>query len=95
MKKSKLKILSIIIALALALMFWGYQKIERFADTPLAIEQETIFKLPVGSGHVALGGLLMRDQLVRSGRWFPWLLRVEPELAEFKVGTYRFVLPQA
>lgn len=90
MKKRKLKILSIIIALALALMFWGYQKIERFADTPLAIEQETIFKLPVGSGRVALAGLLMRDQLVRSGRWFPWLLRVEPELAEFKAGTYRF-----
>ncbi|QTP15536.1 endolytic transglycosylase MltG [Serratia symbiotica] len=90
MKKRKLKILSIIIALALALMFWGYQKIERFADTPLAIEQETIFKLPVGSGRVALAGLLMRDQLVHSGRWFPWLLWVEPELAEFKAGTYRF-----
>lgn len=91
MKKRKLKILSIIIiALALALMLWGYQKIERFADTPLAIEQETIFKLPVGSGCGALSGLFMRNQLVHSNRWLSWLLRVEPELEEFKAGTYRF-----
>ena len=74
----------------MALLFWGYQKIERFADTPLAIQQETIFKLPAGTGRVALEGLLVRDKLVRNGRWFQWLLKLEPELAEFKAGTYRF-----
>ncbi|MCH5889391.1 cell division protein YceG, partial [Salmonella enterica] len=72
------------------MLFWGYQKIERFADTPLAIQQETIFKLPAGTGRVALEGLLVRDKLVRSGHWFQWLLKLEPELAEFKAGTYRF-----
>lgn len=50
MKKRKLKVLSIIVVLVLALLFWGYQKIERFADTPLAIQQETIFKLPAPVG---------------------------------------------
>ncbi len=25
-----------------------------------------------------------------NGRWFQWLLKLEPELAEFKAGTYRF-----
>lgn len=90
MKKRKLKVLSIIVVLVLALLFWGYQKIERFADTPLAIQQETIFKLPAGTGRVALEGLLVRDKLVRNGRWFQWLLKLEPELAEFKAGTYRF-----
>ena len=51
MKKRKLKVLSVIVVLVLALLFWGYQKIERFADTPLAIQQETIFKLPAGTGR--------------------------------------------
>lgn len=74
----------------LALLIWGYQKVECFANTPLAIQQEAIFKLPAGSGRVALEGLLVRDKLIRNGRWFPWLLRVDPALAEFKAGTYRF-----
>lgn len=90
MKRKKLKIVLLVVLLALASLFWGYQKIERFADKPLAIEQETIFKLPAGTGRVALEGLLVRDRLIQNGRWFPWLLRLEPELAEFKAGTYRF-----
>ncbi|AKE11007.1 endolytic transglycosylase MltG [Serratia liquefaciens] len=90
MKKRKLKFVSIIVVLVLGLLLWGYQKVERFADTPLAIQQESIFKLPAGTGRVALEGLLVRDKLIRNGMWFPWLLRVEPQLAEFKAGTYRF-----
>lgn len=76
--------------LALVLLYWGYQKVECFADKPLAIQQEAIFKLPAGSGRVALEGLLVRDKLISNSRWFSWLLRVEPALAEFKAGTYRF-----
>ena len=57
MKKRKLKFVSIIVVLVLGLLFWGYQKVERFADTPLAIQQEAIFKLPAGTGRVALEGL--------------------------------------
>lgn len=90
MKRKKLKIVSLVVVLVLALLFWGYQKVERFADTPLAIQQEAIFKLPAGTGRVALEGLLVRDKLIRSGKWFPWLLKLDPELAEFKAGTYRF-----
>ncbi|KFK96487.1 MULTISPECIES: endolytic transglycosylase MltG [unclassified Serratia (in: enterobacteria)] len=91
MKRKKLKIaLLVLIVVAVALPFWGQQRVERFADTPLAIQQETLFKLPAGTGRVALEGLLVRDKLLHNGRWFPWLLRLEPELAEFKAGTYRF-----
>ncbi|MEB6335582.1 endolytic transglycosylase MltG [Serratia rhizosphaerae] len=86
----KVKFVALLVVVILALLFWGYQKVERFADTPLAIKQETIFKLPAGTGRVALEGLLVRDKLIRSGKWFPWLLKIEPKLAEFKAGTYRF-----
>lgn len=64
--------------------------VERFADAPLAIQQETLFKLPAGTGRTTLKELLVSSKLIHSGRWFPWLLRVEPELAKFKAGTYRF-----
>lgn len=90
MKRKKLKIVSIIVLLGLALLFWGYQKVERFGDTPLAIEQDAIFKLPAGTGRVALEDLLVGDKLIHSGKWLPWLLKLEPKLAEFKAGTYRF-----
>jgi UPF0755 protein len=90
MKKKKLKIVVLLLVLLLASLFWGYQKVERFADTPLAIQQEAIFKLSAGTGRVVLEDLLVRDKLIRNGKWFPWLLRLEPELAKFKAGTYRF-----
>ncbi|WON78357.1 endolytic transglycosylase MltG [Serratia sp. UGAL515B_01] len=89
MKRKKLKIILLVVILILASLYWGYQKVKRFADTSLAIGQETIFKLPSGTGRVALAGLLVRDKLIHNGRWFPWLLHLEPELAEFKAGTYR------
>lgn len=90
MKRKKLKIVLSVVILASASLYWGYHKVTRFAETPLAIGQETLFKLPTGTGRVALEGLLVRDKLIHNGRWFPWLLRLEPELAEFKAGTYRF-----
>lgn len=68
----------------------AYQRVQHFADRPLAIQQETYFKLPAGTGRVALENLLQRDGLIKNTRWFPWLLRLEPELAKFKAGTYRF-----
>lgn len=68
----------------------GYQKVQRFANQPLAIKQETLFKLPTGTGRVALENLLQRDHLIKNISLFPWLLRIEPELAQFKAGTYRF-----
>ncbi|VEA73120.1 putative aminodeoxychorismate lyase [Serratia rubidaea] len=86
----KVKFVALLVVVILALLFWGYQKVERFADTPLAIQQEAIFKLPAGTGRVALEGLLVRDKLIRNGKWFPWLLKIEPKLAAFKAGTYRF-----
>ncbi|KEY57651.1 putative aminodeoxychorismate lyase [Serratia sp. DD3] len=89
-RKRKLSIALLIVTVALSLLYWCHQRIEHFADKPLNIEQETLFKLPAGTGRVGLEELLVRDKLIYSGRWFPWLLRLEPELAGFKAGTYRF-----
>ncbi|MBT0723325.1 endolytic transglycosylase MltG [Rosenbergiella sp. S61] len=86
-KKSKgligLVILCVILATA------GLWQVKRFAARPLLIQQETIYTLPAGAGRVALAQQLESQHIVPCGPWFGWLLKVEPQLAKFKAGTYR------
>lgn len=90
MKIKSTRALILFVVIGLGLLLLGYQRVHDFADQPLAIQQETLFKLPAGTGRVGLENLLQRDHLIKNTRWFPWLLRIEPELANFKAGTYRF-----
>ncbi|WP_058913984.1 cell division protein YceG [Entomohabitans teleogrylli] len=68
----------------------GLWKVRQLADSKLLIEQETIFTLQAGTGRQALGVQLYDEKIINRPRVFQWLLRVEPELANFKAGTYRF-----
>ncbi|MDO6407970.1 endolytic transglycosylase MltG [Pantoea phytobeneficialis] len=77
---------TVIIGLAAAFSYW---QIERFADTPLTLHQETIFTLPAGTGRVALEAQLESEHVIAPSLWFGPLLKLEPELARFKAGTYR------
>ncbi len=67
----------------------GMWKVRQLANSHLAIKQETIFTLKAGTGRLALGKQLYEEQLLSRPRVFQWLLKVEPELAHFKAGTYR------
>ncbi|MEE3650272.1 MULTISPECIES: endolytic transglycosylase MltG [unclassified Brenneria] len=84
------KIGIVVVALLLLILLFLWQKIQHFAVSPLAIKQETIFTLPAGTGRDGLETLLLDQKIINDGTFFPWLLRVEPELANFKAGTYRF-----
>lgn len=90
MKIKRTRVIILFVVICVGLLLTGYQAVQRFANRPLAITQETFFKLPAGTGRVALENLLQRDHLIKNTRLFPWLLRIEPELAQFKAGTYRF-----
>ncbi|ANI28834.1 aminodeoxychorismate lyase [Yersinia entomophaga] len=90
MKRKNLRILTILVGICLGLLFLGYQKVQNFAGSALEIKQDTIFTLPAGTGRVGLETLLLQDHIVVDTTLFPWLLRIEPELANFKAGTYRF-----
>ncbi|WP_130835563.1 endolytic transglycosylase MltG [[Erwinia] mediterraneensis] len=72
----------------LALLFCGWQ-IKRFAATPLTLQQEKIYTLPAGTGRVALEAQLVSQHIIPQSIWFSSLLKLEPELARFKAGTYR------
>lgn len=76
-----------VLLLAAAFSYW---QIKQFAQSPLSINKETIFTLPAGSGRVVLEAGLNRQKIVPPTVWFGWLLRLEPALAKFKAGTYRF-----
>lgn len=68
----------------------GLYKVRQLADSHLTIAQETIFTLKPGTGRLALGKQLYEEKLLNRPRVFQWLLKVEPDLANFKAGTYRF-----
>ncbi|WP_127956386.1 endolytic transglycosylase MltG [Serratia microhaemolytica] len=89
MKITASKIVLLIIVLAAALLYGIQQRIEQFADTRLMIEQEMLFTLPAGTGRVGLENLLIKNNVIERKREFAWLLRLQPQLAEFKAGTYR------
>lgn len=67
----------------------GMWKVRQLADSPLLIKEETIFTLKAGTGRLALGDQLYADKIINRPRAFQWLLRVEPELSNFKAGAYR------
>lgn len=87
MKKSFF--IALVILLAAGIAFCLFQ-IKHFAASPLVIKGETIFTLPAGTGRDGLKTTLREQHIVKRTRWLPALWQLEPELASFKAGTYRF-----
>lgn len=90
MKNTKRKISALILILLVGTAAFLYHKVQRFADQPINVSSETIFTLPAGTGRVVLETLLVKHKLMQENPYFSWLLRIEPQLSEFKAGTYRF-----
>ncbi|WP_338577571.1 cell division protein YceG [Erwinia sp. E_sp_W01_1] len=86
----KRKLFTGIVLIIVAAIAFSYWQIRQFADSTLTINKETIFTLPAGSGRVVLEAELNKQHIVPQSLWFGWLLKLEPELANFKAGTYRF-----
>ena len=84
--KKFVAVAAVIFALAAAYSYW---QIQRFAAAPLTIVQETLYTLPAGTGRVALEAQLESQHLIPQSIWFGPLLKLEPQLAQFKAGTYR------
>ncbi|MGG2140090.1 endolytic transglycosylase MltG [Symbiopectobacterium sp. RP] len=90
-RKKTLFFLLVVMVLASALGA-AWHNLQQFARSPLLIEQETIFTIPAGTGKEVLETSLTEQQVISPTVLFQWLLRVEPELAKFKAGTYRLML---
>lgn len=88
MSRSKKILTGTVMILGLAAAF-SYWQVKQFASTPLTLHQETIYTLPAGTGRVALEAQLESQHIIPHSIWFGALLKLEPELATFKAGTYR------
>nr|WP_226811273.1 endolytic transglycosylase MltG [Candidatus Steffania adelgidicola] len=64
-------------------------QIKHFAPEPLILKKDEIFTLPSGTNYAGLEKLLRRQHLAKKTCWLPWLIKLEPKLAEVKAGTYR------
>ncbi|MFU9135659.1 endolytic transglycosylase MltG [Erwinia tasmaniensis] len=84
------KIITALALAAVAAVAVGYWQVRHYADSTLPVHNETIFTLPAGSGRVVLEAELNKQHVMASTWRFGWLLKLEPELAKFKAGTYRF-----
>ena len=87
--KKLLRLIFILLILAGIAGGVGVWKVRQMADSALLIKEETIFSLKAGTGRLALGDQLYAEKIINRPRVFQWLLRVEPDLANFKAGTYR------
>lgn len=87
--KKLLRLIFVLLVLAGIAAGVGIVKVRQMADSALLIKEETIFSLKAGTGRLALGEQLYAEKIINRPRVFQWLLRVEPELANFKAGTYR------
>ncbi|PKH26325.1 cell division protein YceG [Enterobacterales bacterium CwR94] len=88
MTKVKKGLITLLLLLLIAAAFC-YWQVRQFAASPLLIDRETIYTLPAGSGRVVLEAQLESQEIVPASPWFGLLLKMEPDLAKFKAGTYR------
>lgn len=85
----KSKLIGGIVVLIIAGLAFSYWQIKQFAASPVSVDKEAIFTLPAGSGRVVLEARLNQQKIIPRSFWFGWLLKLEPDLANFKAGTYR------
>ena len=88
--KKMLRVVLLLLAVLIIAAGAGVWKVRQLADSPILINEETIFTLPSGTGRMALGELLYQNKVINRPRVLQWLLRLEPQLSHFKAGTYRF-----
>lgn len=84
-----MRFIIIAIVIIAAVAGYSYWQVQRLAEQPLTIKQETIYTLPAGTGRVALEAQLESKHIIKQSIWFGALLKLKPELATFKAGTYR------
>lgn len=88
--KKAIRFILLLLAVIAIIVGAGVWKVRHLADSRILIQQEAIFSLKAGTGRMALGEQLYAQKIINRPRLFQWLLRLDPKLARFKAGTYRF-----
>lgn len=83
------KMLYSAIFLALVLLLVSFWRVSVFANQRLLITRATLYTLSPRTGQAALQRQLEKKAIIAKSVWLPVLLRLNPELAKVKAGTYR------
>ncbi|MGP1939521.1 MAG: endolytic transglycosylase MltG [Arsenophonus sp. ET-DL9-MAG3] len=84
-----LLLISFLLILCGCILCVFYLQIQSYANVLINIHETTIFNLPAGTDRARLEILLTEQKIINHDNKFKWLLRLEPQLTQFKVGTYR------
>ncbi|MBE2894499.1 endolytic transglycosylase MltG [Spirabiliibacterium falconis] len=71
-----------------AIGFWGYSQINALAQYPIQAKSEQLLTIEKGTTGKKLGAYLHAQGLLEPSPFFPLLLKLKPELAAVKAGTY-------
>lgn len=89
--KWKLRIILLLLILFALSAGTGMWWLHQFADSRITVAQPAVlFTLPSGSGRETLVHKLYDEKIISRPIPLRWLLRLRPDLAQFKAGTYRF-----
>ncbi|MBQ0213835.1 endolytic transglycosylase MltG [Proteus vulgaris] len=72
-----------------AIALYMMQHIRGLEENVVVKQDEMLLTVPAGTGRVAMEQLLINNNLLSQGDYFQILLKVKPELSQFKAGTYR------
>ncbi|NBM02054.1 MULTISPECIES: endolytic transglycosylase MltG [Proteus] len=72
-----------------AIALYMMQHIRGLEENVVVKQDEMLLTVPAGTGRVAMEQLLIKNNLLNQGDYFQILLKVKPELSQFKAGTYR------
>ncbi|AAP96653.1 aminodeoxychorismate lyase [[Haemophilus] ducreyi] len=80
----------LLIFITAGVIYYGYQKISHLAQQPLTHQANQLFTLEKGTSSQQLATQLSKQGIIQHNDLdlLPYLLKLTPELAEFKAGTY-------
>ena len=87
MKKFFVFLLILLLILG-GVVFWGYQKLTEFVDTPVNVTQDQLLTIERGTTGSKLAALLEQEKILEHADLLPWLLKLQPQLNKVKAGTY-------
>ncbi|MGR5078757.1 endolytic transglycosylase MltG [Photobacterium swingsii] len=86
------KLLLVILVLAVAgagAIGWSYQQVVASLSQPVINTEAKLFTVTPGSSFRGVLNQLDRAQIIKQTRWTRWVVKLEPTLAQVKVGTYQ------
>ncbi|WP_299013886.1 endolytic transglycosylase MltG [uncultured Photobacterium sp.] len=74
--------------IAAGVLAWSYQQVQASLQQPVINKSETFVTVTPGTSFRGLLNQLVKQEIFPPSRWSRWTVRLEPELAYIKTGTY-------